>query len=396
MKKVLFVTYDFPYPLTSGGKTRAFNLMKYAKDKNIELHLLSFTRDDYKEEWKLALEKIGLSSINVFKRRKVKSINTTLKNISSKDSIFKTLYYDSKFLGLMKSIIEKHNIQVVHFESSYTGFYIGDELSKLGVKQILGTENIEYLLYEDYLKNSNNYLKKIALHHQVNRFKKEETAMMRKADLCLAVTQEEADYIKGVSKDKCEIIENAISIEDLKFKVHKLDSNNILFVGNFTYMPNVNAISYFIKEVMPKFEKNITLTIIGKRINEFVTPNSQIIIKEFVKDLTIEYDRADALVFPIKIGGGTNFKILEAMALGTPVIGFPDKIMNIGAKPDKEFYSANTPEEFASQYLRIRRDGKEVERITKNARKLIEENYSWEKVGKKLNSIWSKINNDKN
>jgi len=396
MTNVLLVTYDFPYPPTSGGKSRAFNLIKYSQDENIALSVLSFVRNDFKKEWESELKKIGVKDITIFKRRKLKSAFTLSRNLFSKDSIFKTLYFDKKFLNLIKKIIEKNKIDVVHFEASYTGYYIGQELKKMGVKQILGTENIEYLLYTDYVASSNSLIKKTTLSYQVNRFRKEEERMMKEADLCLAVTNEEAEHIRGISGKKCEVIENAISVKDLKFSFSKENRNNLLFVGNFSYMPNVSALDYFIKEVLPKFDKSIRLTVIGKKVKEVINSNDRIITKEFVDDLVSEYKNADALVFPIKIGGGTNFKILEAMALGTPVLGFSEKIKNTGARVNEEFFEANTADEFVSQYKRIQTNKKDVERITRNARFLIEEKYSWEKVGKKLNSIWSRISNDKN
>ncbi len=394
MIKVLFITYDFPYPPTSGGKSRAFNLMKYSVDKNISLSLLSFTREDYKKDWEQELIKIGIKKIIVHKRRKLGSALTLSRNFMSNGSIFKTLYYEKKFFEKMKKIILDEGIQVVHFESSYTGYYISEELRRMGVKQILGTENIEYLLYEDYRSNSNNIAKKIALSYQVARFKNEEERMMRDADMCIAVTNEESEYIKNISGKGCEVIENAISLKDLQFNFSSKNKDNILFVGNFSYMPNVKAVRFFIKEVLPKFDKKITLTIIGKKVNEMVDISDQIILKEFVEDLISEYRNADALVFPIKIGGGTNFKILEAMALGTPVLGFEDKIKNTGARAGKEFFAANTPKEFVTQFEIIQKDKKVVKSITSNARRLIEDNYSWEKVGKKLNSIWSRISNE--
>lgn len=391
MKKVLFVTYDFPYPPTSGGKSRAFNLIKHAVGKNVSVSLLSFVREGFKKEWENKLKEIGVDDIKTYKRKELKSISTLSLNLLSKDSIFKTLYYDKSFFNILKNIISEKKIDVVHFESSYTGYYISDELRKLGVKQILGTENIEYILYKDYLKNSKNILKQKTLAYQVKRFKKEEEGMMMGADLCLAVTKDEANIIEEVSGNKCEVIENAVNINDLSYKFSQENKNSLLFVGNFSYMPNVSSIKFFVDKVLPKFDDKVTLTVIGKRVDKAIKPNRRVITKEFVEDLISEYRKSDALVFPIKIGGGTNFKVLEAMALGTPVIGFEDKIKSLGAKPNEEFFAADNADEFLVQYKKILTDKSEVERITKNARRLIEKNYSWEKVGEKLNNIWSKI-----
>lgn len=395
MIKVLFVTYDFPYPLNSGGKNRAFNMVKYAKDKDISIDLLSFIRDDFDLKNIDEVKKIGVEDVYVYQRKKLKSANTIGRNLFSSGSIFKTLYFDKAFEKLLKRIVVEKNIDIVHFESSYTGYYIGDELKKLGVLQILGTENIESLLYEDFLKNSKNPLKKVALSYQVNRFKKEEEKMIKNADLSIAVTKDEASYISKISNKKCEVIENAVSVNDLKFEFNKNSNNRILFVGNFTYIPNVHALKYFLNHVMPLLDKKIKLTVIGRRVKEFVSENNQVETLEYVKDLVSEYRKADLMVFPIKIGGGTNYKILEAMALGIPIVAFSDKVNSIGAKENIDYFKAENQNEFAERIEFIVNNKKAALEIVKNARRLVENNYSWEKVGKKLSRTWKGVVNEK-
>lgn len=390
MIKVLFVTYDFPYPLNSGGKNRAFNMMKYAKDKDISIDLLSFVREGFDLKNIEELEKIDVGDIYIYPRKKLKSVNTIGRNLISSGSIFKTLYFDKSFKKLLKKIIVEKNIDIVHFESSYTGYYIGEELKKLGVFQILGTENIESLLYKDFLKNSKNLIKKAALSYQVKRFKKEEEKMMKKADLCIAVTKDEANYISKISGKEVGVVENAVSIKDFKFEFNSKSNGRILFVGNFTYMPNVAALKYFLNNVMPILDKKIKLTVIGRRVKEFVTEDERIEALEYVKDLISEYRKSDLMVFPIKIGGGTNYKILEAMALGIPIVAFPDKVNSIGAKENTDYFKVENEKEFAKKIEFVINNKKACSDIVKSARKLIEERYSWEKVGVKLSGIWRK------
>lgn len=391
MIKVLFVTYDFPYPLNSGGKNRAFNMIKYAKDKDISISLLSFVRDGFDKKSIEKIKEIGVDDIYTYKRRSLKSIFTFGKNLISNDSIFKTLYLDNGFKDLLNKIILENKIDIVHFESSYTGYYISEEIRKLGVKQILGTENIESLLYKEFLDNSSNLIKKAALTYQVNRFKKEEEEMMKMADLSIAVTKEEADYIQEVSRKKSEVVENAVSTNDLKFQFSKKSNNRILFVGNFTYMPNVSGLKYFLKEVLPLLDKKIKFVVIGRRVKEFTKNYSQVESLEYVEDIISEYRKADLMVFPIKIGGGTNYKVLEAMALGIPVVAFSDKVSSIGAKPNVDYFKVENAKEFAEKINLITNDKNEANDIVISARKLIEQKYSWEKVGEKLSIIWREL-----
>jgi len=396
MIKVLFVTYDFPFPLNSGGKNRAYHLMKYAVFEDISVDLLSFVREEFDPQHVNEMKEIGIKRVKVFKRKKVNSLFTLAKNFISGDSIFKTLYYDDDFFNLLKEMVVEGDIDIVHFESSYTGYYIGKDLKKLNVKQVLGTENIEYLLYEEFKNRTKNPLKKPIISYQISRLKKEEEKMMRDSDLTIAVTSEEASLISAVSGKECRVVENAVDIKRFEFKKRSEIKNNILFVGNFLYVPNIEAIKLFIKEVLPLLNKETTLTVIGKNVYKVVTNLDQVITKEFAEDIIEEYRNADALVFPVKIGGGTNFKLLEAMALGLPVIAYPDRLKSLRAESGKEFIGVLTGKDFADEIIKVTTDKMYGKDITENARKLVEDNYSWEKVGGKLARIWKGLYERKN
>jgi glycosyltransferase involved in cell wall biosynthesis len=165
-----------------------------------------------------------------------------------------------------------------------------------------------------------------------------------------------------------------------------------LFVGNFSYFPNVDAIDFFIKEVFPKLDKKLTLTIIGKKCKEkFKFNNKRITTRDFVDDIIAEYRNADVLIFPIKIGGGTNFKVLEAMALGLPIVAQPERLAGLNAISGTHFLEARDGFEYDEQINRLYNDPKLRQSLSQNARKLVEENYSWDGIGNDLLSVWKKV-----
>ena len=88
MKRILFVTYDFPYPTTSGGKTRAYNMLKHSGN-DIEKYLLSYIRSDFNNDYIKEMEKIGVKVLELIPRQKVISPGSALGLISGK-SIFKS------------------------------------------------------------------------------------------------------------------------------------------------------------------------------------------------------------------------------------------------------------------------------------------------------------------
>lgn len=387
---VLFVTYDFPYPTNSGGKNRAYHLIKHTAS-NANVFLFSFVRDDYNPDHNNELFSLGVKKIHVTKRKKLTSLVNIPKTILTKSSIFKTLYFEKKVAEELLEIIKKEQINIVHFESSYTGFYIGSFLEKAGVVQVLGTENIEFMLYEDYAKNLKKFYLKPFIYDQVKKLRKEEIEMVQKSDAVTTITQQEADILKNLTGVESQVVANGIELKEFSYVPPEKTHNNILFVGNFMYFPNVDAINFFHKEVFPKLDKKLTVTIVGKKINEkFKFSDKRIICKDFVEDIISEYRNADVLVFPIRIGGGTNFKVLEAMALGVPIVAQPQRLAGLKAKDTFHFLSASKAEEYVAQIQVLYEDKKMRIELSKNARKLVEEQYSWDKIGRELLNVWRK------
>lgn len=393
MKKVLFLSYDFPYPTNTGGKNRAFNLMKFG-GKDIALHLVSFTREGFRKEYEEKLAGIGVKDIITFNRKKAKSPKSFVSSLSFSSSIFKHLYYDRE---IEKEIIEKikrDSIDVVHYESFYTAFYLSKKIKSLGVKQVFGTENVEYKLYDDYSKSTSSFVSKFFYAKQARAIRREEESFIKLADSCIAVTNEEAEQIYKKNKS-CFVVENGIDINNFPMKDARDEykGKNLLFVGNFSYFPNVDAIKFFYDNVFSKItDKEVTLTIVGKNSRKLSIPyDPRINIIEYVDDIRSVYVRSEVFVFPVRYGGGTNFKVIEAMAVGIPIVAFPERLAGLKARDGVDFLAAKNGREFREK-INLLFEGKELtSKITKNARTLVEDNYSWERIGNKMNKVWKEI-----
>jgi polysaccharide biosynthesis protein PslH len=389
--KVLFFTYDFPYPTNSGGKMRSYNLLKYA-GTGAEIYLFSFVRDGFQKKHIEELKAIGVKHVEVFPRRKLRSIRN-ISTLFSGTSIFKTLYYDRGIARKLKELIERENISILHFESFYTSFYISNAFPK-HVKQIYGSENIEHKLYDEYVSFNVPALAKPFFLPQVKRIEKEEITASRNADRTLAVTESEREYFEEVSGKKASVIENGVSLHEFSYKErkHKKDIT-ILFVGNFTYFPNKDAVMFFYTNVLQKIDASrVTFTVIGKGAAQFeALKDPAIKTIEFIDEIKDAYYNADIFISPVKIGGGTNFKILEAMATGVPVVTFTPRVRDIGAVNGRDVLTGDTPEEFRDQVQRLIDEPELRARLAKNARKIIEEKFSWDTIGKNLHAVWSNL-----
>lgn len=389
---MLFVTYDFPYPTNTGGKNRAYHMLKYT-GSSIKKYLFSFVRDDFRKEYKDEMGKIGVEVVGIKKRRKLSDPRNIL-GLLRQDSIFKTLYFSNNTLLEICSIIHQREIDIVLFESFYTAFFINAQIKKLGAKQIFGTENIEFKIYEDYVKNNVPSLLKPLYEFQTRKIKKEETELFKMGDLCIAVSDEDAKEIKKYTST-CKVIRNGVDLDEFKFNEPKnKNGKKLLFIGNFTYFPNVDGINYFYNSVFKNLGEDIRLrlTIVGKKVRTLpFVDDPRIESKEYVENIAKEYEKADLVVSPIRLGGGTNFKILEAMAKGTPVVSLPQRLEGLELKDGRDITVANNNNEFKDKIKMLLNDFDLRKRISKKARELVEKEYSWEVIGRKLAHIWDSL-----
>lgn len=382
--KLLFVTYDFPFPMNSGGKSRAYHLMKYAASENTEVLLYSFTRDSYSESDSKELEKIKVSKIFTYKRKSKKNFSGLIKTALLSSSIFKNLYFEKFVKEEIIKIIKNEKIDCVIFESFYTSFYICDEIRNMGVKQIYGSENVEHMLYYDLAKTKGKLLSPLFF-SQVSRIKKEESEAYDKSDLIFAVTEEEKEYIEKQTKTPVSIVPNGVDAQIIKDKEKKEARNRLLFVGNFIYFPNFDAISFFYKEVFLKIPQ-VTLTIVGKHQEKlpFLIQDPRVKNVEYIDHIENVYYESDVFVFPVRFGGGTNFKVLEAAACGTPIIAIPERVKGLSFKPYEHYIPALTAQEFITGINTLLEEKDLYNKISENAQKIVEQNFTWEKIGKNL------------
>jgi len=391
MKKVLFFTYDFPYPTTSGGKNRAYHMLKYG-GQNVELHLFSFIRSDFKKEYVDEIKKIGISNITLFERKSADKKNLIKILIESPfQSIFKSLYYSKEVEKQLHAYLLENKISIFHAESFYTSFYISNTIKQMGIKQIYGSENVEHILYKEYVKNSSPFYLKSGYRYQVKKIEHEERLVSNISDTTIAVSEEDKSVFETITQAPVEIVDNGIDTKNIQV-VKRLGKRSLLFVGNFSYFPNIEAVENFYKNTFV-YLNDAKLIVVGKKAREKLSfvKNKNIEVYNFVPDLVDVYRKADIFVFPIQFGGGTNFKLLEAMAYGLPVVGFDDKIKNVRGLKAGDYVAVRTYVQMKEAIEELFTNRAHQDSLAKRARSVVESNYSWEKIGKNLSNIWQNL-----
>lgn len=384
--KILWLTPLFPFPPFSGGQTRAYNLIKNLAKKN-EITLFSFIRPGRIQGPIDKLKKFCVK-IKTFPGRKTWSLrNILLAGFSHLPFAVTHFYGESKVEDVLREELKREKYDLVHFESFYTSPYLKCAVC---LPSVMGNENVEYLIYQRFADQKKFFLLRLMLFWDVWKMKYYEQNTWRKADLNLAVSQFDAEKIEAITKKKCLVIPNGVELESFK-KINRLPGKRprLLFVGDFKYFTNQDAIEFLVKEIWPMIKRELPeakLRLVGKNPNSFIKSlaTTDIIVDSQVDDIRKAYSDADIMIAPMRIASGTNIKILESMASALPVVTTTIGIEGIETQGGKEAIIANKPPDFAREVVSLLRNKKQQQQMGQAGRKLIECFYDWPKISQKL------------
>jgi polysaccharide biosynthesis protein PslH len=396
---ILLVSSYLPYPLFSGGHIRLYNLIKELSSKH-KITLICEKRSNQGDVEISELKKFCKKVITV-PRRKQWSLKNILKTGLSL-SPFLVIGHTST--GMQKEIkreLNENQFDLIHVETSY----VMQNIPITEIPVVLVEHNVEYLVYKRFADKAPLLLRPL-LYIDVLKLKYWEEDMWKRVFKLVAVSDEEKKIMEKIRKDVV-IVSNGVDIDKFQISNSKSQISNrekrILFIGEFKWVQNRDAIAWITKEILPRLraefvpsmaDGGIKLWVVGRNIPDSIrklTTDKSVIFDDNAPKQTEEiYAKSDLLLAPIRVGGGTSFKILEAMASGVPVV--TTKLGNaVEAKENLEIVTAESADDFVKKIKKLLEDKEFYETISKDARKLIEKKYNWQKISEDLNSVYESM-----
>lgn len=350
------------------------------------------------EKDKEAVEKICHKVITV-PRRKQWSIANITHALFSSDSFLITGHTNSELRECIQKELQEHSYNVIHIETSYVMQNLPADNT---IPVVLVEHNIEYQVYERFMKKTPRVLHPL-LRADIQKLKHTEELFWKKADMVVAVSDQEK---KIIGLPSTAVVPNGVDLNTFKFKKKSPSAEEvkkILFIGDFSWIQNRDTAEWIMKEIWPKIssecrinnsELNIKLWIVGREIPERIKKlaDNSIIIDQGNPRTTQEiFQEAEILLAPIRVGGGTSYKILESMAVGTPVVTTRLGNEGIDALSGKEILIGDTENELAQHVVTLISDRKLFEHIAEHARVVIEKKFSWENIVKVLDNSYASV-----
>ncbi|MCL5439114.1 MAG: glycosyltransferase family 4 protein [Patescibacteria group bacterium] len=410
-----------PYPLFTGGHIRLYNLLKQLSKKHEIIFVCE--KRDYQTQKDIDEIKNFCEKVFVVEKQKQWSVKNVLKTGFSSYPFLMIGHTNFKLKKILEELIEENKFDLIHVETSYVVQNLPEKIyGKIPV--VLVEHNVEYLVYKRFFKLAPIFLKPF-LAVDVFKIKRYEESFWKKATRLIAVSEDEKKLMKKTNVD---VVPNGVDID--KFRIVNLDEKikkeekMILFIGDFRWIQNKNAIKIILKDIWPKVNSrvknlaslasrsklrgrsgqnsklNLKLWVVGRNISDSIkrlNMEENVVFDENAPEDTTEiFKRSHVLLSPIRVGGGTSFKILESMASGVPVVTTTLGIEGIDAKNNEEVLISNNSNEIADLVLKILKNKNLYKKITTNARKLIEEKYAWDKIAKKLDEVYRSVVDSKN
>ncbi len=393
--RILIVASYLPYPLTNGGHIRLYNLIK-ALSKKYKITLICEKRGFQTDQDVVEIKKFCEDVITIDRKQQ-----WTWQNIVKTGTSTNPFLLVGHTLPEMKAkiveVLMKKTFDIIHVET----FYVFQNVPKTYVPIILVEHNIEYLVYQRYANNAKVYLRPL-LYADVFKIKYWEEKFWKKATALVAVSKDEAQKMK---RPDVFVVPNGVDIEKFKMQSSKIKfsrkEKKVLFIGDFKWIQNRLSVEWILKDIWPAIRSQIRvpgleikLWIVGRNIPDSLKSlgDETVIFEENApKETEKIFQQSTVLLAPIKVGGGTQYKILEAMASGVPVITTMLGAEGIDCNQRKDLLIADTSESIAQKTLSVLQDQEQYEMLARNGRNCIEKKYSWELIAEKLQKVYQSV-----
>lgn len=371
-----------PYPLDSGCNIRGYNILRAVAESH-EIDFLSFDVPDNESSERIAGIQKMCSQVTIIPRKPQKKWQLSLlvlKNLFEDDPLFWIRYRQNEMKNELEKMLRKTDYDAIHCEHLHMAGYLSNISHPF---KILDAHQIETILLLRYVKQVRNIFKKNALLKEAIKLKKWETKKISEFSAVLTVSRNEQEILKNMGSRMSVLAPNGVDLDYFNFREKESDEPCIVFTGSLAWEPNVDAVLWYYKFILP-FVKDVIpdvrFLVVGQNPPPEIlalTRDKSITITGYVPDIRPFLAKGTVFAVPLRIGGGTRLKILQAFASGIPVLSTSIGAEGIEATPDKDIIIKDDIEGLIQSTISLLQDGGLRKRISQSARLLVETNYDW-------------------
>ncbi len=387
---VLFITPSFIYPPIGGDKIKPYKLIEYLASKHNLTFLCVDTEKDISEKRFTALQSLGIKVYVHYANFYLSAIKALIRTPFA--GPIESEFYNSKTLTeKVKSTVNDEKIDLIinYFERTT------EAVKHLKIPKILLAEDSRTLYQERTAKTSKSLLQKIKRKWELMKIRKYETELYDYFDVVTFVSDTDINYAKTLNNSANYVtVSNGVDLDKFKSTQGFEFRKDIYFIGKLDVWVNQIMIERLIKEIFPSIKSQlpeVKLFIVGFNANKELLKNlpKDVFIIDSPELVIPYYEKARLFIHPQFEGSGIQNKLLEALAMSCPVVTTLIGSQGINIEDGKSGLISNNNQQIISDSIEILTNDQVSETISINGRKLVEQNYSWDKVFAQIDSAIS-------
>ena len=388
-KKLIIILSRFPFPLEKGDKLRAYyQIVELSKFYNITL----ITTTDQKVH-KSSIDKLKpfCTTIHIFKLSKISILVNTLFQFFTKKPFQIGYFYSSKINFTIQQILNEVKPDHIYCQLIRVSEYVKNYHSC--------SKTIDYM--DALSKGIERRIEKAPIYSkwifklEAKKLAEYERKIFDYFENHVIISDQDRNYIIHPERKKIVCIPNGVDKSFFE-SIDKTNEFELLFIGNLSYAPNIEAVQYINKNILPYFNqqnKSIKLLISGATptplIHKIAQKNENIILTGWVNDIRNSYVRGKIFIAPMLIGTGLQNKLIEAMAMGIPCITTTLANNAIKAENEISIIVADSPDEFNRAIEKLLTNHQFYETIALNGKLHVLNNFNWVNSSIKLQELFN-------
>jgi sugar transferase (PEP-CTERM/EpsH1 system associated) len=385
--KILWVKAGGLVPPDTGGKIRSYNIVReLARQHSITFFSFYAAHDgDLHPDLKNMVERVVCVPLDLPAPRSFAEMLDYSVRLFSSAPYNITKYCRPQVRRRLRALLKQETYDVM----------LCDFMAAAGVipwdwptPKVLFTHNVEAAIWRRHYEVATNPIWKAISWREWRKTEAAERRYLRLADRVLAVSESDRDaFASFVEPGKLAVIPTGVDVDYFHPTPVEETANSLVFTGSMDWLPNEDAILYFVDAILPVIKKQcpeISLEVVGRspsrKLQALAARESSLRLTGWVEDIRPFVARGSVSIVPLRIGGGTRLKIFEAMAMSKAVVSTSVGAEGLPVQSGANIIVADTPGDFAQSVVSLLRDPSQRRRLGTSARALVQEKYGWPKV----------------
>lgn len=387
--KILFLAHLLPLPLDSGGKIKSFHTLKALASEH-EVRLLAYTRGENEARLAPDLREVcaGVETVPLG-RGKLRQACDLAAGLVSRKSFIVNRDFRAEMLRVYDAAVAEFRPDVVHIDHLQMARFV-----RFGgpYGTVLDQHNVESIIIKRVAETSRSMPMRLYAGIEWPKLQAYELDICRKCDMVLTVSDEDKATLLRLDSGIANIHSVPIGVDvDYFGKFERqTGSKNILSVGTMYWPPNIDSMLYFCRDILPLVAAkapDCTLTIAGQRPARSIqalASDPRVKVTGYVDDMRKTAHECGVFIVPLRSGSGVRVKLLNAMAMGLPIVSTSVGAEGLDVVNGEHLLIADEPKDFARCVVELLGNPDLAEQLGRRAREMVCQKYSWEIVGREL------------